>query len=276
MKNNFLSAYNYICIELNAHNLVFILLFLKKNKMTHLFSPHLLCSQPCEKFYRQIRSFTSTYSTVVNCSVKEILGRITKIELQNNISSDEKSGLIFPHALKATDMKNILQFNYDDFPSSDKVESIISGCREKAIEMSERLGLIRKSSKKKDLYCACQITPFEPKKCVSRPAEQNVHESSMDPLDELEVKMMGLSMKNFADKFDRREIEETSPYVEVSNKGKRVVLKKTSLCWWLRKDTGKLSSDRRFRVMSCQKKEAKIMQKRNGNSKTRKRYAKYI
>lgn len=276
LKNNFLSAYNYICIELNAHNLVFILLFLKKNKMTHLFSPHLLCSQPCEKFYRQIRSFTSTYSTVVNCSVKEILGRITKIELQNNISSDEKSGLIFPHALKATNMKNILQFNYDDFPSSDKVESIISGCREKAIEMSERLGLIRKSSKKKDLYCACQITPFEPKKCVSRPAEKNVHESSMDPLDELEVKMMGLSMKNFADKFDRREIEETSPYVEVSNKGKRVVLKKTSLCWWLRKDTGKLSSDRRFRVMSCQKKEAKIMQKRNGNSKTRKRYAKYI
>lgn len=88
---NFLTLNCYVCIELNAHSLVLLLLYLNKAHMPHLFLPHLFGSQQCEAIFRQIRSFTSTYSTVANCSVKEILSRISKILLQSEISFNYNS-----------------------------------------------------------------------------------------------------------------------------------------------------------------------------------------
>lgn len=71
LKNNFMSSFCYYCIEQNAHSLVLMLMYLKKNNLIHLFSPKNFSSQPCESFYRQLRSFTSTNSTVVNFSKKK-------------------------------------------------------------------------------------------------------------------------------------------------------------------------------------------------------------
>lgn len=107
LKKNFLTSYCYICIELNAHSLILILLYLRKVNESKLFMPLLYSSQPCESFYRQIRSFTSTYSTVANCTVKERLERINKIQLQNDISSDENSKFKFPKKLKSCDLQSL-------------------------------------------------------------------------------------------------------------------------------------------------------------------------
>lgn len=87
LKENFLSQNCYVCMELNAHIMVKLLLQLKQINKPNLFMLHQLGSQPCESLFRQARSFTTTYSTVVNCSVKEFSERMNKIELQNNISS---------------------------------------------------------------------------------------------------------------------------------------------------------------------------------------------
>lgn len=69
IKNNFLSQNCYACIEINAHSLVLLMLYLKKRKLDHLFLPHLFDSQPCESFFWKIRSMTSTYCTITNCSI---------------------------------------------------------------------------------------------------------------------------------------------------------------------------------------------------------------
>lgn len=87
LKENFLTSNTYNCIELNAHSLILCIVQLKKNNMQHLFLPNLMESQACESIFRQIRSFTTTYSTVANCSVKEILQRISKIQLQCDTAS---------------------------------------------------------------------------------------------------------------------------------------------------------------------------------------------
>lgn len=59
-----------------------------------------------------------------------------------------------------------------------------------------------------------------------------------------------IEFTNFADKFHGRNITENSKYVELNNKTKkRMVFKKTSLCWLHRNDYQKLSSDRLRRVM---------------------------
>lgn len=75
---------------MNAHYMVYYLIGLKKNKMSgdeksNVFKPELLDSQPCENIFRQVRSLSSVYSTVINCSTKDILERIRKIQIQNDI-----------------------------------------------------------------------------------------------------------------------------------------------------------------------------------------------
>lgn len=56
-------------------------------------------------------------------------------------------------------------------------------------------------------------------------------------------------MKNFAEKFpDDEPVSETSPYTEVFGGNRKIVLKKQSLVWLLRKNENKLSSDRLQRV----------------------------
>lgn len=96
LKKNFLTQYTYICIELNAHSLVLLIDYLRENKQTHLFMPELFSSQPCEAFFRKIRSYTSTYSTVANCTVKEIMDRINKLQLQSDIPTYNSENFIFP------------------------------------------------------------------------------------------------------------------------------------------------------------------------------------
>lgn len=80
LKKNFISANLYACIELNAHELVKCLLHLIEIDKPEYFRPFLFESQPCESTFRQFRSFTSTYSTVINCSLKESISRVSKIQ----------------------------------------------------------------------------------------------------------------------------------------------------------------------------------------------------
>lgn len=65
------------------------------------------------------------------------------------------------------------------------------------------------------------------------------------------MKLKTILLKNFSGKFVGENVSETSQYVEVPlNLQKRIIIKKTSLCWILRNDYQKLSSDRLLRVQS--------------------------
>lgn len=56
-----------------------------------------------------------------------------------------------------------------------------------------------------------------------------------------------IALKNYSDrKFEP--ITETSPYIELVYGTKRIVVKKTSLCWLLQEDLVKMSNDRLMRV----------------------------
>lgn len=106
LKENFISVYCYICIELNAHSLEKCLVGFEKLNLPQYFRPNLFESQPCKQMFRQVRSFTTTYSTVANCSVKEILERISKIDLQNNIVLNFGSNFVYPRMYKSKSKAN--------------------------------------------------------------------------------------------------------------------------------------------------------------------------
>lgn len=83
------------------------------------------------------------------------------------------------------------------------------------------------------------------------------------------IQLKRVVLKNFAYKFCENEVPENSSYVEIfSDKSRRHIVKKTSLCWLLRPDQKKLSSDRVVRVRVALNKMPKIIPSKMNKKKT--------
>lgn len=134
---NFLTQNCYACIEINAHNLVNLILFLGKHNMEDKFLPFLYSSQPCEEFFRKLRSFTTTFSTMVNCTVKDILGRIKKVQLLNDIENE--STFAFP---RTKNSHQFVGYNVTELPTKEQIISQIEACRENAFKYAIEVGFV--------------------------------------------------------------------------------------------------------------------------------------
>jgi len=104
LETNYISLNSYICIELNAHLLILLLMLLRnKSKSTgvdYLFCLWLLGSQPWEKVFHAARSMTPTFSTMVNFNILGLLRRFHKLQIQIEIELQSSStGIIFPQTL---------------------------------------------------------------------------------------------------------------------------------------------------------------------------------
>lgn len=234
MKDNFITTNCYSCIELNAHSLINILLHLRQTNQPQLFLPHLYSSQVCESLFRALRSLSSTFSTIVNCTIKETLERINKIQLQKDIEHAQSAQFVFPKNLEK--VKRICH-EYVELPTKEQIINTVEDSKRKAITDARSLGLICHLNEKLD----CKINPMKmshERKRLSIPARNFILPS-----------LKSVQLKNFASKFVKQAVDERSPYVEVTRSLKgRVILKKTSLCWLLREESTKLSSDRLQRV----------------------------
>lgn len=243
LKNNFLTSNCFSCLEQNAHSLILIIRYLKTTNQPHLSKPWLFSSQACEGFYRQIRSFSTCYSTVTNCTVKEILERIHKIQLQCDISDDTSTNFIFPNRLKTCN-----SFKTSDFvlPTDAEIFEVIEKSKLQAIEDAIKFGFV---SNRRNINLNCNIPPHGTIFKKSKESDEEEYDSD----EAIEASMLVLSqlrkvnLPNYAEKFHDIEIDESSSYPEVFG-GRRIVLKKSSLCWLLRKNETKLSSDRIQRV----------------------------
>lgn len=132
LTDNFLSLNCYACIEINAHSMVNIIQKLRDCNMPHLFMPPLFSSQPCEAFFRQIRSMSTTYSTIVNCSLLDVIHRIKKIQLQSDILASELNKNInfsrMEHKVKTIQIQSNLPTNddiYEAIEEAKKKQSLI-------------------------------------------------------------------------------------------------------------------------------------------------------
>lgn len=241
MKDNFLSANCYTYIELNASSLVKIMLNLKKTNREALFLPHLMSSQPCESTFRQFRSLTSTYSTVTNCTVKEALARISKIQLQNDIMHSTSTNFTYPKLSKQNKVTVTHQL-----PTENEINDVISQCKQDAINTAIKFNLISSTSSNamKQKATSCQIKQYTPK------PEKKPKQMHSLPTRTLSVSdFKNIALKNYAEK-KYAPITETSPYLEFHFNSKRIVVKKTSFCWLLRNDVTKMSNDRLLRVQT--------------------------
>lgn len=73
--------------------------------------------------------------------------------------------------------------------------------------------------------------------------------------------LKNISLNNYAEKLVNKTIDAASPYVAISTAQKKIIVKKTSLRWLLRKDYNKISSDRLERVKAPLKCSAHVPKK---------------
>lgn len=99
-----------------------------------------------------------TYSTVVTCSVKEILNRISKIQLQNEISNDSESQFLFPSVMKSV-KSSTFSISKFDLPSESEIFEIIQESKTIAFQSAVKVGLIAKTSKLSEVNFVCPILP---------------------------------------------------------------------------------------------------------------------
>ncbi|KAF5285235.1 hypothetical protein FQR65_LT13299 [Abscondita terminalis] len=86
-------------IEINAHSLIKLIQKYRDDKqfsqMEH-FNSWLFSSRPCQQVFRSTRSMTSTFSTIVNFSLQDIMNRLHKIEVLVNTVNDLSDKFILP------------------------------------------------------------------------------------------------------------------------------------------------------------------------------------
>ena len=85
VQDNFISTNAYICIELNAHGLLNAVFHCMEWNNFDTFLPWMFSSQPCESFFRNLRSTSTTFSTIVNCTLLESLYRIRRLQFINDV-----------------------------------------------------------------------------------------------------------------------------------------------------------------------------------------------
>ena len=98
LEHNFVSSNVYLCVEINAHSLVMILIRLKRENKAHLLLPWLFGSQPAEIYFRLLRSLSPMENTQVNfTSIECNEWRCQKADAALLLSSRGKElGLSFP------------------------------------------------------------------------------------------------------------------------------------------------------------------------------------
>lgn len=242
LKENFLTMNCYVCIELNAHSMIKCLLYLKKINKPEMFLPFLYESQACENIFRQLRSLSTVYSTVTNCTLKEAIHRITSIQFQNHVMQQTSDDFEFPRIHTSQFLQK-----QTSLPMAEEINKEILFCKQLAIATATKLGLIKTTKSKCEKY-VCKINPS-----IMQSQSNDMKSYVYSKCNTVQFKsvsdLKNIQLKNFDGKYKTSDMSETGPYAKiVCADDKEILVKKTSLCWLLGTDYIKLSSDRLFRV----------------------------
>lgn len=96
---NFISSNLHTCIEINAHNLILFHNWCRDMQRPELFLLPNAGSQPCESTFRSYRSMTSTFSTIINFDVLDLLRKAKRL---NKMTANQFSLTDFDFNTKKT------------------------------------------------------------------------------------------------------------------------------------------------------------------------------
>lgn len=297
LQEHFITLNCYTCIEINAHMLLkLVQTFKSNNELTpDMFCPWLFSSQPCEALFRSARSMTSTFSTVINFSIKDFLSRIDRIFFINYVINDLKNVYIFPREIKRMG-KKIPNFP-TDLESID-LNSIVKSAMNDAINDAQILGMhinvesvnilsipqIKiNSSQDNDCKIECSIecdidgehvkteihTELEIEKDTLQKAfiesDIEAETSGVISVQDSEAKDP-LELKDYSG--TNVDLSENSAFLKINlPNDQTAIIKKSSFCWLLSDGKGRVSNDRLQRFITSKKKPNKITKRKGATAK---------
>ena len=143
LKDNFLTLNTYTCIELNGHMLIKLITIFRSNKdlTSDMFCPWVFNSQQCESLFRAARSMTSTFSTVINFSIKDFLNRIDRISFINYVVNDLKDSYVFPRENKRNISTNFYKLTEEELEKVN-IKETVNRALDNAFQEIKELGIV--------------------------------------------------------------------------------------------------------------------------------------
>ncbi|CAH1107466.1 unnamed protein product [Psylliodes chrysocephalus] len=175
LSKNWLTSNTYVCIELNAHALLILIEKCRQNENHDTLLSWLYSSQPCERFFRQTRSMTSTYETKVNFDMLDILRRKHRIQALNDIVSDSEK-FVFPREKNSRfGRKDLNRCEFDiTIPSVVVLRNSIDKARQDVINDAKELQMILPKNLEKAALEEVSITH------IDSLATENIHETQLE------------------------------------------------------------------------------------------------
>ncbi|KAE8741648.1 hypothetical protein FOCC_FOCC012851 [Frankliniella occidentalis] len=202
-----------------------------------LFIPWLFPSQPCESFFKRARSMSTTFSTVVNCSMLDFIHRVSRIDFQGEIESRlSDEGYIFPQYYRnktagARTEHNLISM---ELPSDQDIFRIL----QEALDEANSIAMWMEMDVDEDLKSPSLSTVTIVEKCYD---ESEIPYQDPSPI---------LTEAYFiTEEESENHIPEDSSYVLHRDSDQKLgKIRKSTLCWLLSTEGTKLSSDRLQRV----------------------------
>lgn len=136
LAENFVSRSSFLCTEINAHAMIYLIRKLRDSQKANLFIPSMFASQPCEFVFRQMRSMGTANFTKINFTLFELLHMNSRVELSNKIIHlhDE---LKFPRVerKRLQGMKNTV------LPSDQQIFDAMIRARQDALQNAANFGM---------------------------------------------------------------------------------------------------------------------------------------
>lgn len=221
---NFISHIAFTCVELNAYNLLHLIIKFRNANTPELFLPTLFQSQACEQTFRQLRSMTTINWTKINFSVLELIHQIGRIELQNNIAffGLAKMDVSFPRIQNRQNKLKVYSL-----PSNEQIQKTLESARSAALVDASKLGMEISIS---DII-RCEIMKSGTK---TQSDENQLSNDETGPISDVQINS----------DIDGRHVQ------IFDEDGSTKTILKSSLVWILSETKGILSNDRLQRVQS--------------------------
>lgn len=243
MSDNFITQNAYACIELNARNLVILIRKFRDQNMAKFFIPTLFNSQPCEETFRKLRSMGIINYTKINFTLLELIHLVGRVELLNEIMFFKLADVDVKFPRNRINESN---FNEYKLPSDDEIKQTLKLAKRTALNDAKAFRI--------------SVTGDDIENCELRDVQINLEarDEHIFGRDDIEFGnennfIESKSLKNYNKEREKVQVNESSPFVEVTDTNGSKIVRKSSFMWLLSDSKDKLSSDRLRRVQGNSK-----------------------
>lgn len=247
LSTNFITTNAYACVELNADNLIILIKKFRNENLDELFLPTIFNSQPCEQFFRKMRSMGTINYTKINFTLLELIHLVGRVELMNDIMYLKLADVDVCFPRDPLNKKSTHKFK---LPTDEEIEETLARASIAAMSDAAKFGIFVTA----DEIADCQMKNIE------------IDLNTDDDVINDEIVDLGIASdendkpsncRNLKDHPEHRDLlDEGSSFVNVNDIRGMKTVRKSSLMTNLSSSKNRLSSDRIKRVKGYTKKSS--------------------